>query len=171
MNRFHRILGLAAAAAMIGAAAPAFASTSVGNTQDLGVGATIAGNCNISAPTALSFTYDPVVTNASTPTKQSTSFTVACTNGMTVALSITNGSNAGKASGSSRAMANNSNYLGYELYSDSNDTTVWGGSNTVSYTSSSAATSQTENIYAVVPAGQDAAIGSYSDTVTIAASF
>ena len=83
--------------------------------------------------------------------------------GVTAQVGLGNGSNY---SGGRRMQAGaTGNYLNYELYSNAGRTTVWdNASNRVAYTAASKA-AQTLTIYGRVAGGQDAAAGSYTDTV------
>ena len=57
--------------------------------------------------------------------------------------------------------------LGYQIYSDSGHSTVWGdgtnGSSTVGGTGTGPGAAITETMYGVVPAGQTVLTGSYAD--------
>jgi spore coat protein U-like protein len=139
-------------------------------TANLSVTATVANNCTISTATVAFGSYDPVSTNASTPLDGSGSVIVACTKGVTPGIGLNLGANA---NGSTRRMANGSNYLTYELYKEVGHTNVWGNSGGDLYTPSSAPSkdARTFTVYGQVPAGQDAAAGSYSDTVVATVNF
>ena len=147
-------------------------SASAGSvTLKMGVSATVPANCNFNNSTpALSFgSYDPTGLQATSALTASASFTIRCTKNTTATMTIDNGVNA---SNSQRRMTDGAgDYLNYQLYSDPAYTTVWDLTNTVSYTSTSAATAQTETVYGSVPAAQDVAVGNYSDTVTITAAY
>jgi len=141
------------------------------DTKDVTVNATVPNNCNFTggAVTLAFGNYDPVGTEATTPLDGATTFTFRCTKGGSAALGIDLGANA---SGSTRRMTFNSEFLNYELYSDSGRTTVWGNDagSDVDYTSTSSS-AHTFDIYGQVPAAQDISVGTYTDTVTITATF
>lgn len=170
MNR-KRLFSAAAVAALLGLAlapTPTWAGTA---TASLSVSATVAANCTITAGTLAFGSYDPVVANASTDLSGSGTFTVACTksaSGVYVGLGL--GANA---SGSTRRMISGANYLTYELYKDNSASpTVWGNTSTtgMSYSPTSK-TATTLTVYGKVTAGQDVAVGSYTDTVVMTVNF
>jgi spore coat protein U-like protein len=78
-----------------------------------------------------------------------------------------------------RTMKNGANALGYNLYSNSARTTVWGdgtgGAPTVSgsFKLKASARTLTDNVtaYGSVPALQDVAVGAYSDSITVTVSY
>lgn len=78
-----------------------------------------------------------------------------------------------------RQMKNGGNALGYNLYSDSARTTVWGDGTGSTQTVPGlmkvkpSTPSLTDNltVYGSVPALQDAAVGAYSDNITITLSY
>jgi spore coat protein U-like protein len=66
-----------------------------------------------------------------------------------------------------------SNYLNYEIYSDSSRTTVWGnsGGSLVALGAAPSKTARNVTAYGRVTANQDVPAGSYSDTVTATVTF
>jgi len=77
---------------------------------------------------------------------------------------------------SPRIMLNSSNQqLQYNLYKDLPHTQILGDGNSSSFTivntNSGSGTGPTHNIYGLIPAGQDAAVGTYSDSITITIRF
>ena len=92
---------------------------------------------------------------------------VNCSNGGTYQVSLGAGANA---DGTTRRMAGpSSSFLGYELYRDSARSLAWGDGAAygarVSGTGSGSA--QTLTVYGRIPAGQNVAVGSYSDSVVV----
>ena len=160
-----RISGIALALALIFVASvPVTAATS---TATLTVTATVAAECTVGAATLAFGTYS---TLGSSNLDQTTSFNVACTSGTSATVGLNLGSNA---SGSTRRLSDGAaGFLSYELYSDSGRTTVWGNSGgaLVNYSASSNA-AQAFTVYGRIPGAQNAAIGSYSDSVTITVTF
>lgn len=140
-------------------------------TANLSVSATVSVNCTVSAGTLAFGSYDPVVANASADLDASGTFTVACTKGSAgVTIDLGQGTNYS----SGRRMAASSNYLTYQLYSDSGRTTVWGSTSSGATVALSAPTSKaatTHTVYGRVASGQDLPAGSYSDTVVATVNF
>lgn len=146
---------------------PSYANASQA-TGMLNVTSIITVSCTISSPTLDFGGYNPVTTNAASPLDSSTSITVNCTQDGSVTLGFDLGANAqGSHCGASpqRCMANGNNYLSYNLYASANDRTsgtVW--QSPVAETVSGG--TATVNLYGRVPGGQDAAVGTYTDSVT-----
>lgn len=166
MSKLKFIIAAAVCVASITVAdAPAVAATA---TANLAVSANVPVNCTIAAGTLSFGAYDPLTANAATNLDMTGSFTVSCTNGTPYTISLDAGANGGKSAAATRAMASGTNYLGYEIYSDSGRTTIWTSGSSVTSTSKAPATL---TVYGRIPAGQDAAVGSYSDTVVETVTF
>jgi spore coat protein U-like protein len=167
----RRLVAGTAVAGILGTLALSYSAQAATATANLAVSASVAQNCTISAPNTLAFgSYDPVVANETTDLDADTTITVRCTRGSTgVWVGLGLGSNA---SGSTRRMASGADRLAYEIYSDASRSTVWGNTSGsgVSYTPSSSAPA-TLDVYGRVAAGQDAAVGTYSDTVVATINF
>lgn len=165
MRNLKVLVGTAAAAVLF--VPTAYAATS---TTTFGVDATVANACSVSA-TALSFgNYDPVTAAAVNST---TTVSVTCSNGAPYDVGLDAGTTTG-ATVTSRQMTDASaNTLDYALYSDSARTTNWGntvGTDTVTGTGTGAAQSLT--VYGAIASGQTtAAVGSYSDTITVTVTY
>jgi spore coat protein U-like protein len=89
-----------------------------------------------------------------------------------VALDLDNGLNNGHVTlGQNRAMNSGTNYLSYDIYSNSGHTTVWlsGAGSDVTGTGNGAA--QTQTMYGQVPAAQNVPAGTYNDTVVATVNF
>lgn len=136
------------------------------------VSATIVASCTMTSGTFAFGTYDPIVANNSSALSVSgPAFSVACTRGATgVTIGLGTGNYSAQAVGTTRAMAAGTNYLSYELYTTSGQTTVWNATNTVSYSPTSMAASN-PTVYGVIPGGQDVPVSSYSDSVTATVNF
>ena len=166
MNRSARV-ALIFGGLALGFAAPAFAQTA---TANLSVSATVAKNCSITT-TAVAFgSYDPIVTNATTPLDGTGTVVVTCTKGAGTRIDLGLGANA---SGSTRQMAGGSDFLTYELYQDSGRATVWGSGASAGQTIAAAPSKapRTFTVYGRVAAGQDVAAASYNDTVVATINF
>jgi len=165
---------VAFAVAAVVAAAP-LASQAGTTTGSLSVSATISNNCVFGTSTMAFGAYDPVGANKSTALTATGTVGITCTSGDGITLTANTGSNSTHAAGScatatcSRAMANGTNYLSYDLYTSAADTTVWNGVNTVAATGTGAA--QTVNVYGYIPAATVDPAGTYNDTVTVTATF
>ena len=168
-RQVSRLLPIVVALAAL-AGQPAHAGTATGSFS---VSATVISACTVSG-SALSFgtTVNPLST--AVPLYAQSQLSVQCTNTTPYAVALNAGTNAGGASNfSARAMKNGSNSIGYQLYSDTGHSTVWGdgtnSSSTVSGTGSGS--TQTLNIYGSVPSLAGAVPGSYTDTVTVTVSY
>jgi spore coat protein U-like protein len=154
----NRILKLLACGAIL-AAGSAFAQSATGTFT---VTATVAKTCTVSAS---SVTLPPYDSTAGTVSEGTTTVNVACTRRTpyTVALASTgNRWQLSPASGADR--------LNYEIYSDSSHDTRWNERTSVAGTGAGHVPNQ-HVAYIRVPASQDAAEGSYSDTVTMTVSY
>jgi spore coat protein U-like protein len=145
-------------------------------TTTFTVTATVSANCTITA-TAISFTYDPVVANATTAATSTGTVSIACTKGSGPSIGLNAGNNAGAVAGVTRAMANGTNRLGYELFQQAaapGNGAVWtdiGGANPLNAGVSPSKASRSFTVQAQIPAGQDVAVGSYTDTITATVNF
>jgi spore coat protein U-like protein len=185
---FKRFGTLAAALLLASGAAlaPAFAATN-SHSASLSVGATTVSNCQAitSSSVAFSSSYDPF-TFASTPDKDSgpATFSTHCTLGDSINWTVNAGGNCGKGltGTTDRAMVDgSSHYLSYQLFQDSGYGTQWvapctGAATAVSQTGAGAGTANSISVYAEIPAGQDAFVGSnntdsYSDTVSVTVNY
>lgn len=141
-------------------------------TANLDVSASIAANCTISTNPLAFGAYDPISTNASTPLTATGSIQTTCTNGASANITLDQGANPDTGSTASvplRRMVNGSNFMNYDLYSDSGDTTTFDGTTGVNVTGTGAAVDTT--VYGSVPAGQNLPTGSYADTVVATVTF
>jgi spore coat protein U-like protein len=165
---------LVAGAAVVGAVGAYVVSRDVQAataTANLPVTARVIQQCTIAAPNTLAFgDYDPVSAHASANLDATTTINVACTKGSTgVWIGLGLGANP---TGSTRQLASGALRLTYEIYRETGRTTVWGntlatGVNYVPTTRSVTAVS----VYGRVPSGQDASVGSYTDTVVATINF
>lgn len=172
MTRKLAVLTAVAAAVALGDSSFALAAT---KTANITVSATVPKNCNISTGSIAFGSYDPLGANAAANLDQTGTFTVACTK--TVAWSVgldagQNGANVPGGVSATRAMAEGSNYLGYEIYTTGARSTVWDNTSMVS--GSGTGVAQTVTLYGRVPAGQTGtppSAVSYGDTVIATVNF
>ncbi len=168
--RFSRVFGLlavsvAAAVPLAFVAAPAQAATAT-TTTTFQVTATVVAGCTVSANNIVFGNYNSQATAA---LNGNAVITLYCTDGVPFTIALDAGQHAGGASNfSARAMSDGTAgdpLLGYQIYTDSGHTIVWGdGTNTsapVTGTGTGPAAAVTETMYGVVPAGQTVLTGSY----------
>ncbi len=167
-----RSIAFVAAALLCCAPLASQAGTTTGN---LTVTATIANNCHFGTSTMPFGAYDPVVTNNTTPLTATGTVNLTCTKSDAITLTADNGLNHSNASGTcatatcSRAMSSSGNYLSYDLYTTSGNSTVWNASNSIAATATGA--SQAVSVYGYIPADSAQPAGSYTDTVVVTATF
>jgi spore coat protein U-like protein len=159
--KYTHVLSTTVAAAVLSLAlvsTPAFATNA---TTTIAVSTTVTNSCVLTAGTLTFAAYTGVVDD-STGT-----FTVNCTNNGDYTIAL----NAGIGTGTSfatRYMMNGTYKLGYNIYTSTAYTTVWGdGSGTTSTVPGvGTGTAQTISVYGQIPAGEAAISGSYTDTIT-----
>ena len=169
------VLGIALGTAVF--TVPVYATETA---ENLTVSAEITASCTIST-TDLSFgTYDGIVANASQDLTATSTISTTCTAGTGGVVTMGGGDHTsfsrgrGPGSGIIRNMANegSTSYLRYEIYADASHTYVWNYSQIAMSSVASVTgtgTSQDMTVYGkVFKNQQDAAAGSYTDTVTIA---
>jgi spore coat protein U-like protein len=160
-------LGLVLAWIVLGSALPASAQTA---TANLSISAIVTGNCTIST-TAVAFgTYDPVVTNASTPLDNTGSVIVTCTKGAGTRIDLGLGTHA---TGSTRRMLGPTDFLSFELYQDTTRLVVWGSGagSGLTITPATDTSPRTFTVYGRVPPAQNVGAGTYTDTVLATVNF
>lgn len=137
------------------------------DTANLAITAAVISNCTITAGSVAFGNYDPVDANDTTDLDATGTVTVRCTKGTSATVGLGNGLNH---NGTRRMSDGGGEFLNYELYSDAPGGTVWTDAATVAY---AAADRSPEDltVYGRVPSAQDAAAGSYSDTVVATITF
>ena len=138
-------------------------STSGSSLGSLTVNATVTNPCTITANT-LSFGTTGLLTAATTTTS---TIAVQCPNTTPYAIGLDAGLNGG-GNVNARTMSLATDSIGYQLYSDSGRSTVWGntvGTNTVAGTGNGS--TQNWTVYGKVPTQTTPTPGNYSDTVTV----
>ncbi len=127
--------------------------------------------CTVSVSSSVNFgAYDVF---SGTPRDSTGRFTWRCDSGTTptVRITLTKGSSSTYLP---RQMTSGANVLGYNLYRNSARTSVWGDETqgTVAYYRRYGGSGTiTVTIYGRISAGQDVAVGTYSDTITVVANF
>jgi spore coat protein U-like protein len=160
-------LGIIAAAMIMGLSSVAQPAGATAVSANLSVSASVAQKCTIGTGSLGFGAYDPIATNLTANVDQSTTMTVTCTKG---ASGITMGLGSSAAAGTGctapqRCLASGTDYLNYQLYSDSGRTAVWTGA--ISEAVIGGVTTPTAvTIYGRIPGAQDAAVGAtYADTI------
>jgi spore coat protein U-like protein len=135
------------------------------------VSASVTKNCTITTAPVNFGAYDPVTANAAAPLDAVGTVTITCTKGAPAKVALNAGSNA---QGTTRRMLGGTvAYLTYELYKDSNHVTVWGDTIDTALDVPAAPNRDPRSfsVYGRVAAAQDAAAGSYTDTVVATVNF
>jgi spore coat protein U-like protein len=137
---------------------------------------TMADTCDLSVTTNVAFgAYDPIGANHSTALDATGSIQVACTSGLAYNLLLDQGTYAASGSTTSvplRQMASGSYRLPYFFYQNSGNSTVWGDTTGTGVSATGTGSYVSYTVYGEIPAGKTAAAaGSYSDTVTVTASY
>lgn len=142
-------------------------------TTNIAVSATVAKNCTFQGggSTNLAFgSYDPTAASA---LQTNATVNIRCTKGTVATIGIDYGLN--NSSGQRRMTDGSSNYLNYQVYTDSGYANIWtpvgGGNDLALPASTGASVSIPIVVYGSVPASQDATFGSYTDTLVMTASF
>ena len=177
-QKLLKILGLSPVLlCAAGLSLPAYAATSA---SDMAVTANVNASCTMSV-TNLDFgIYDPTVANATQDLTASATVSTTCTLGAIASVKMGNGLHATTSFGRSRIafsrdysrhMSNvgSDSKLKYELYTNEGHTDVWtqlGGLSVVG-----TGTSDDLTVYGKVFQNQQAAAGSYNDTVTVTVLF
>jgi spore coat protein U-like protein len=150
------------AVAILLAAGAARAQTTASATFQ--VSANVAKVCTIVATPINLGAYDPTTT--ATTNVATGTVTVQCTKNTPYDVKLDNGAN-----GTRRMKhASLSEYLSYQLYSDSAHQLQWDSTTFVTGTTSSNA-AVTHTVFALIPPTQDVAAGAYSDTVSATINF
>lgn len=151
-----------------GTTAPAACSmTQSGDYFPFLVSANVANQCNVSA-TALDFGTVGLLTGS---TPGTSTLSVQCANGSAYRIGLDAGLNGG-GNINARKLKLGAATIGYQLYSNSARTTVWGntlGTNTVS--GSGNGSIQAYTVFGSVPAQTTPAAGTYQDTITVSVTY
>ena len=140
-------------------------------TASMTVSANVSKNCTITTSVLNFGAYDPVAANATATLDGTGTVTVTCTKGAVAKVGLNAGSNA---QGTTRRMSQSASaFLTYEIYKDAAHTVVWGNGTTDSLDVPAAPNKNPRNFtaYGRVASGQDATVGTYSDTVVATVNF
>ena len=135
-------------------------------TSNISLSASVPAVCTISTSPVAFGAYD-----TDSGTTSATGIQLNCTNGATATITLGQGANADSGSSDAaplRRLSNGSgSYLSYQLYQDGGRSIIWGNTagTGVSYTGLGYSDSATIAYYAKIPAGQNATVGNYTDTV------
>jgi spore coat protein U-like protein len=149
----------------------AFATTA---TTNLSVTAIVGATCNISTSPVAFGTYDPTFVNLTAPLNGTGTVSTTCANGLANTITLDQGLNALAASTAAvplRQMKSGTNALAYFLYSNGARTTVFGNTAATGVAQTGTGVNISATVYGQVPGAQNAASGSYSDTVTATVTF
>jgi len=171
LKRTQLMIGAASISLLLGGTALA------GNVQtNLGVSGTVTNDCTIASSPTLDFNnYHPATGNLTSPLNVNGTLAVTCTEGTVAEIDLSAGSNGAHATGTTRALKSGSNYLSYELYSDSEYSNVWGvgdGTGGVTEDAAPSADAVDYTVYGQVPGGQSVPEATnYADTVAVTVNF
>jgi spore coat protein U-like protein len=140
-------------------------------SASLAVSASVSKNCTISTAPVSFGAYDPVAANATAPLDANGTVTVTCTKGAVAKVGLDVGTHS---AGTTRRMLGGTDaHLTYELYKDASHATVWGNTLDTALDIPAAPNRNPRNfgVYGRVAAAQDAAVGTYTDTVVATVNF
>jgi spore coat protein U-like protein len=165
------ILGLAAVMSLCTGTVTQAADPATGT---LNVSMNIIAACTVGASTTVAFADTVGASLATTAVTANGAISVNCTNLAPYAIGLDTGANS---TGAQRRMLNGStNYISYNLYTNSGLTTPWAlatgpstcATSTNCYTGTGSGSAQSIPVYGQVPTvGSAPALGSYSDTVNV----
>jgi len=141
------------------------------NLQTFTVQTIVQPECRVDAFSMSFGVYDPFGTNLTSPLDAATTVNVRCTKSTAASVALNAGLNA--SGGTRRMKSAGGAFLNYDIYRDSLHSTIWNAVNVNSGQSTSKAGIINNGFfgYGRIPAGLDAAAGSYSDTVQAAINY
>lgn len=163
MNK--RLFAAAASFALLATSITGGAATT---SDTLTVTATVVDSCSLSTSTLAFGNYDPA---SGTDTDATTTIDASCTTGTTFDIALDGGSSADI---NARTMSDGTNTLGYQIYTDTLRSTIWGDGTTGSTaggTGLGPLTAVTLTAHGRIVAGQNVPPGAYSDTVNVTLTF
>lgn len=138
----------------------AYAATA---TTTFNVTATVPTSCSVSAGGDLAFgSY------IGTELDATTTVSITCTNGGAYTVGLDNGLHP---LSTQRRISNGTNYLNYELYSDSGMTAPWGNVSGSWVSGTGTGSAQVDTVYGKLDSGQALNVGTYTDTVTVTVTY
>jgi spore coat protein U-like protein len=159
-SRGYRVFSSSNLRLFVGASALALIAatshTALAQTANLNVTATVDASCTLNGGSLPFGIYTGDEKDATGE------FTYECTPGTNITLSLNQGVN-----GDRTMVADGGGSLPYELYSDSNRTSVWGVDPAGVNPPLTSAEVETAQVFGRIEAGEQAPAGSYSDTVQI----
>lgn len=173
-----RFIRMAIASALAFGSSTAGVNSYAGSaTSNLTVNATVVANCTIVAGTVAFGNYDPITAHASAHLDGTGTLSVNCTTGSAAKIMLGQGANADVGGGSTdaapvrRMKDSGTNYLSYQLYTDSAGGTVWGNTDGTHKAYTGAGISQNVTVYGRVSSGQNKPATTYSDSVVATINF
>lgn len=137
----------------------------------LNVMATVATSCTVAATggTVNFGAYAPGSTHRTAPLDATGTITTNCTPGAAGYLTIGQGLNPGTGTEAIpvRRMASGVNRLGYQLYTETGRTSVWGNTSTTGVSVVGTGVDLLTTVYGRMPPGQVVPAGSYADVVMV----
>lgn len=146
-----------------------FTAQATDTTTSLPVAATVVSTCVVAATPLVFGNY---TSTAATDTQAESKLVVVCTPGAAYDVALNAGQNSNDVTTRQLAGATPGAVLNYGIYRDATRSQNWGdtaGSDTV--TSTGTGTDQVLSVYGSIPAQQAAAIGAYTDVVTVTVSY
>lgn len=165
MNLKIAVLTVALASAGVAFSSAQAATT----TATMPVTITLVKACGVSATT---LNFGSSVGLLSAAVNQNTTLSVTCTKSAADNIGLYAGQNGGGNLNARAMKSGASDTVGYQLYSDSGNTTVWGntiGTNTVAGTGTG--NSQSLTVYGNMPAQATPPAATYNDTITVTVTY
>ncbi|MFM1816692.1 MAG: hypothetical protein RLZ98_3387 [Pseudomonadota bacterium] len=127
------------------------------------VTATIIASCSISATDLAFGNYDPL---SLTPTDQTTTIAVTCTNGAPYTVTLNGGLSGNVAARTMDDDTTGTSFLNYNLFTDAPGGTVWGDTGPAGVAGTGTGSNQNITVHGRIPAGQTTPVmDSYTDTI------
>ncbi|MFN7914925.1 MAG: spore coat U domain-containing protein [Vicinamibacterales bacterium] len=139
------------------------------NTAGFNTSTTVSGRCVVSTMPLAFGEYDPLSTHSTATLDAASAVSVACTKGVSATIVLDAGTHA---SGSTRRMANGTNYLTYDLFQDAAHLTRWSSTGSqVNIAKSTSMSARSFAVHGVIAAGQVVPAGDYSDSITVTVNY